>query len=116
MIIIDPYLFYSEQDDYCGLLASIIKHSKAKTIIAITDKKNCKESSVEKIRSKSGKTIDIKYSSDIHDRFWIANRSKGFYTGTSFNGVGKRISLINMIPDNDVVEIIRELREQSIIS
>ena len=53
--------------------------------------------------------IKIKYSYDFHDRFWIADRKKGFYTGTSINGIGKRISLINLLSEEDVEIIIDEL-------
>lgn len=61
-------------------------------------------------------TVTIKYNNDFHDRFWISDRKKGFYTGTSFNGVGKRIALINLLSPDDVTEIITELTKQTIIS
>lgn len=109
LIIVDPYIFSSEQDDYCKMFASLLNLSKAETIIIITDERNYKKASYEKISSKMNKDIQIKYSDDFHDRFWIANRKKGFYTGTSFNGIGKKISLINMIHPDDVKEIIDEL-------
>lgn len=57
----------------------------------------------------------MKCSMDFHDRFWIANRKKGFYTATSFNGIGKRISLINLLTDDDVEEIVKEICNQSLI-
>ena len=42
LIIVDPYIFSSKEDNYCELLASILELSAAKTIIVITDKKNYK--------------------------------------------------------------------------
>jgi hypothetical protein len=60
-------------------------------------------------------SIKVKYSNDFHDRFWIANRNKGFCTGTSLNGVGKKISLINEIADEDVKDIIAELESRDLI-
>lgn len=115
LIIVDPYLFYSEQDDYCDMLASILDLSKSKTIIVVTDKHNCNQASVNKVSNKINKVINIKHSNCFHDRFWIANRKEGFYTGTSFNGIGKRISLINRLPKDDIKEIIDELSTQSLI-
>lgn len=115
LIIVDPYLFSSEQDDYCDMLASILDLSKSKTIIVVTDKTNCKQVSVSKVSNKINKALDIKYSNCFHDRFWIANRKEGFYTGTSFNGIGKRISLINRLPKDDLKEIIDELSTQLLI-
>lgn len=40
---------------------------------------------------------------------------KGFYTGTSFNGIGNKISLINLLSENDVAEIVEELHQYSLI-
>ncbi len=115
LIIVDPYLFYGEQDDYCDMLASILDLSKSTTIIVVTDKNNCNQASVNKVSNKINKVLNIKYSNCFHDRFWIANRKEGFYTGTSFNGIGKRISLINRLPKDDLKEIIDELSTQSLI-
>lgn len=116
LIIVDPYIFSSEQDEYCDILASVLNFSEATRIIIVTDRRNYKDKSVEKILAKINITMDIEYSGDFHDRFWIANRKNGFYTGTSFNGVGKRISLINMLTEDDVKDIIDELCNQSLIS
>lgn len=116
LIIVDPYIFYSTQDDYCQMLASILGRSGARTIIIVTDQRNYKQASCDKISKKANKIMDKRFNDDFHDRFWIVNRKQGFYTGTSFNGVGKKISLINMIPDDDVMDIIDELYNQSLIS
>lgn len=115
LIIVDPYFFSSCQNAYCDLLASILNRSKAKTIIIITDKKNYNKKSFNKISTKTNMTLNIKYSNYFHDRLWIAGRKKGFYTGTSFNGIGKKISLLNMLPEDDVKVIVDELITQSII-
>ena len=115
LIIVDPYIFSSEQDEYCEILASVLNSSEAKRIIIVTDKRNYKEESSLKVSAKINIAMDIKYSVDFHDRFWIANREKGFYTGTSFNGIGKKLSLINILTDNDVKDIIDELSNQSLI-
>ncbi|ELC8460401.1 hypothetical protein QYB77_002584 [Clostridium perfringens] len=115
LIIVDPYIFSNNQDRYCNMLDSILNSSKSKKIIIVTDKKNFKEKSFDKISDKIRKIIDLKYSDDFHDRFWIANRKKGFYTGTSFNGIGKKISLINNLSYDDVKEIIDELKKKNVI-
>ncbi len=117
LIIVDPYIFNTVENDYCNILASVLNSSKAATIIIVTalGQKHYTQASANKVSGQVGITMQIKHTNDFHDRFWIANRKKGFYTGTSFNGVGKRISLINMLSDNDVTEIIDELRDQSLI-
>ena len=115
LIVVDPYIFSSEQDDYCDMLASILELSKSRTIIVVTDKSNYKQSSADKVSNKINRVLDIKYSNCFHDRFWIANRKEGFYTGTSFNGIGKKISLISGLQKDDVKEIIDELNAQSLL-
>lgn len=49
--------------------------------------------------------IEVEYSDAFHDRFWIANGNKGFISGTSLNGVGKRYSLIEILSEEDVTSI-----------
>ena len=115
LIVVDPYLFNSTEDEYCEILAAVLAFSKAETIIVVTDEKNCKKTSVDKVSNRINKTVKITYSKDFHDRFWIADRKKGFYTGTSFNGIGKKISLINMLSQGEVFDIIDELCKQSLI-
>lgn len=114
LIIVDPYLLKSTEKDYCDMLAEIINMANASKIIIVTDKKNYKQESKKKI-FKNYSNFKIEYSSDFHDRFWISGRKKGFYTGTSFNGVGKRISLINELSSCDIKEIVDELVKCKII-
>ena len=116
LIIVDPYLFNDESDDYCNMLTSIINNSKAQSVIVVTEQKNCRQSSYDKISMNLNATVILEDNSNFHDRFWISDRKKGFYTGTSLNGVGKRISLINLLSSKDVAEIIMELIQQGAIS
>ena len=91
LIIVDPYLFATDDLEYCNLLSNIIQKSKSKAVIAITDKCHCKNSSLQIVTNNVEASIDLKFSSDFHDRFWIVNRTKGICSGKSLNGVGKRI-------------------------
>uniref|UniRef100_UPI003AB6FA09 hypothetical protein n=1 Tax=Enterocloster clostridioformis TaxID=1531 RepID=UPI003AB6FA09 len=116
LIIVDPYLFNDSTDDYCDMLASIINHSDAQSVVVITDNSHYKKISYDKVANKVNRPISNKFSGDFHDRFWIAGRKKGFCTGTSLNGIGKRISIINLLSEDDVSEIIKELCKQRLIS
>lgn len=69
---------------------------------------------VIKIASKIGISLTSTYSKDCRGRFWILN-CKNFFAGTSLNGIGKKISLINLLPDSDVEEIVRLLRANNLI-
>lgn len=115
LIIVDPYLFSDDSDEYCDMLALIINEANAKSIVVITDPKNINGLSYNKVAGKISITLTINNSKDYHDRFWISNRKKGFYTGTSLNGIGKKISLINLLTDSDVEEIVNELQVNHLI-
>ena len=44
--------------------------------------------------------------------FGLLIEKKGFYTGTSINGLGKRITLINLLSKDEVKIIIDELNKK----
>lgn len=116
-IITDPYLFKEsknkkEDDEYCNILAKIIMKAKAKSIRVITNYRNYNNDIHKKIENKLTQDIKIIWNDDFHDRFWIADRKKGFYTGTSINGLGKRITLINLLSKDEVKIIIDELNKK----
>ncbi|OOE39103.1 hypothetical protein BZG06_15875, partial [Salinivibrio kushneri] len=50
-------------------------------------------------------------TNDFHDRFWINPvNQKGLIVGTSINGIGKKISLVDKLQDQDVEVILNELK------
>ena len=117
LIITYPYLFKEsknkkEDDEYCNILAKIIMKAKAKSIRVITNYRNYNNDIHKKIENKLTQDIKIIWNDDFHDRFWIADRKKGFYTGTSINGLGKRITLINLLSKDEVKIIIDELNKK----
>ena len=117
LIITDPYLFKEsknkkEDDEYCNILAKIIMKAKAKSIRVITNYRNYNNDIHKKIENKLTQDIKIIWNDDFNDRFWIADRKKGFYTGTSINGLGKRITLINLLSKDEVKIIIDELNKK----
>ena len=115
LIIVDPYLLKDWRDEYCDMVSSVINNAKAESVIIMTENRNCTIQSCDKIRERVNCRIEIRYTDDFHDRFWISGRKKGFYTGTSFNGIGNKISLINLLSENDVAEIVEELHQYSLI-
>lgn len=106
LIIIDPYIFCrTSSDSYQRLLEKILKDSNYASLKIITDKAHFDKDFFEKIKLAVNKAIEILFSDEFHDRFWIANGNKGFISGASLNGVGKKYSLINMLEDKDVADI-----------
>ena len=112
LLIIDPYIFPRKFDNtYPGMLAQILNKADCKRVTVVTDKKNLNGHLLEKVRLSTKSKIDLVYSSDFHDRFWIANKEKGFVCGTSLNGVGRRISSILYLDEDDVKYIVEELKK-----
>lgn len=116
LIVIDPYLFATSNKNYCKLLSDIFNLSKANSILIITSQNNYHQTSFDNIDKLTNISLNVVYSNDFHDRFWISNRSKGFLTGTSLNGIGKRFSVIQMIEIDDVQDIVSELINLNLIN
>lgn len=115
LIIVDPYLFSTSDSVYCELLSNIIKKSNSKPVVVITDDRHYTAESFQLVQSNVSASIELKFSSDFHDRFWIVDRINGICSGTSLNGVGKRISLLNEISEEDVKDIVEELSDKNLI-
>ena len=108
ILIIDPYIFCKNaDDDYKELLKKILLNSQYNSLKVVTSQKNYCSSFLKKIKSSVGNNIRVFFSDKFHDRFWIANENKGFISGTSLNGVGKRYSIITLMEENDVSEIVK---------
>ena len=55
---------------------------------------------------KAGLAVTVRYTNTFHDRFWIADQTKGVFCGTSLNGIGIRYSLADYLKEEDVQEIV----------
>ena len=114
LVIIDPY-FYSKSKTtdisivFKNLLSGI--YSTLEEIVFITngktaDTKTAIHTAVNELNS-SIKLYDF-ITDDFHDRFWIdPDNSVGIVMGTSLNGLGKKIALIDKLHTDDVAEIVK---------
>jgi hypothetical protein len=59
--------------------------------------------------------VECSTTRDFHDRFWIADETKGLFIGTSLNGIGKRYALVDNMSDEDTKAIVGELRKLGLI-
>lgn len=106
LTIIDAYLApKSEADDYFVFLTKILNATMASKITVYT---KTSKNNLERIRGDLDMPLKIVNTSHFHDRFWLTQK-KGFLTGTSFNGIGKRFSVIYELTDDDVSAIINEI-------
>lgn len=56
-----------------------------------------------------GLTISVIESDDFHDRFWIADRERGFVSGASLNKIGSRIFFVDELSRTDVSRVLAEV-------
>jgi len=59
--------------------------------------------------------VECSTTKDFHDRFWIADETKGLFIGTSLNGVGKKYALVDNMSDDDTKAIVDELRKLALL-
>ena len=96
-------------------MKDILHNAKAKHYIIIT-----KSISTDNVYKNSIVTefnnIEIYQTDLFHDRIWISNRNKGFFVGTSLNGIGRKVTLIDSIASNDVKGIVDIILEANLFT
>jgi len=60
-------------------------------------------------------TMSDHTTGDFHDRFWLVDGTRGLVLGTSLNGVGNRVCLIDYLSQTDVAAIVQELAARGIV-
>ncbi|AMC35310.1 hypothetical protein [Janthinobacterium sp. B9-8] len=113
LIITDTYFYEASTHPFCidilkKIISEISKELESITFMTLEKSKDKKKIIHDAIKSviPKIKIIDI-ISNDFHDRFWIdIDNLKGVIIGTSLNGIGKRIALIDNLSTNHVKEII----------
>jgi hypothetical protein len=110
LLIIDPY-FYSTDPSCLDLFGKMIAEisQSLRTVTFITNGRadNRKAPMHEALRRVTP-TIQIRdvITDQFHDRFWIDPETRtGIVMGTSLNGIGKKIALIDHLSSSDVAEI-----------
>ena len=110
LLIIDPY-FYSTDPSCVELFGRMIAAiaEKLESVTFITNGRGGnKKAAMHEILKKVTPTIKIGdvITDQFHDRFWIdAENKNGIVMGTSLNGIGKKIALVDRLSSSDVGEI-----------
>lgn len=126
LIILDPYFFAPTRiSNYADLIESILLPYLVRltTLRIITTDNPGKidlalKGSIEtKLKAhNAGLQIIHTRSANYHDRFWISGgREKGLVSGTSLNGLGNRLALIDRLNTTDVREIVAALAADGLI-
>lgn len=124
LIITDPYLFTRSRNKDSGIYATSLANmiapalSKGLHIRAIVEPSQndaTVRAAVEaELRARCPDlTISVIHSGDFHDRFWIADRTRGLVIGTSLNKIGSRIFFVDELSETDVDAVLAEVRSIS---
>lgn len=117
LIIVDPFFFAPTRvANYDVFVANVLDKYLAgmNTLIFITGSRvdPALKSAVEArlLAKNSALNIIHNTSNDYHDRYWISGaREKGVLMGTSLNGLGNKLALIDRLNTSDVREIVKAL-------
>jgi len=109
LVIIDPYFFAkSVNSDVGALFYRLLRpiSGNLEEICFVTNGR--KNEAKSDILSAVDSTIIVHNvnTDEFHDRYWIdPDNNKGIVIGTSLNGLGKKIALIDSLSEADVAEI-----------
>ncbi|MCX8452806.1 hypothetical protein [Paenarthrobacter ureafaciens] len=120
LIITDPYLFTSsrkrDSHDYAASVVGMIAPALAKglritAIVSPSQNDDTVRTAVLDQLHARGQDLDITVveSPDFHDRFWIADRTRGLVVGTSLNKIGSRIFFVDELGKSDVAAVLAEV-------
>lgn len=120
VVITDPYLYSTHNDQtYIANIIDILTGLKASKIIYVTSGKiqdSVMENQVISALNAQGCEYEKKTAPKIHDRYWLCvENKKAVETGTSLNGIGKKISRIDNVSEGDVASLINILHTQMVI-
>ncbi|MGA4531725.1 hypothetical protein ACPA1H_15380 [Ectopseudomonas chengduensis] len=117
LLIIDPYFYAKGSPQTVSLLKNLLNplaQSLEEIFVICNDITGPNALNLQSsMRSVAPSvTINNLQTNEFHDRFWINPESNtGIVFGTSLNGIGKKISLIDRIQESDVQEIVKLARD-----
>jgi hypothetical protein len=121
-VIVDRFLLpKSKSSDYLNTLVSLIEPicRAVSQLILITSRNYDRQLLTNFIAQVSplGSNCQISHriSDTFHDRFWIADRQRGLFIGTSLNGIGSRYALADYMHKNDVRDIVAALVSEGLL-
>ncbi len=117
LVITDPY-FYPKLDEvdivaakFIQLINPIINEIDKITVVSNGKNKSSINQYIKNLK-KANPKIQLKnyITQDFHDRFWLnPTAKKGIVVGTSINGIGKKISLVDTLNSVDASQVIEEV-------
>jgi hypothetical protein len=124
LIVVDPYFFPANLrdkgdylDDFRAIFGSVIPGINRITFITKPRYDAGLFEDMKRILVEINPALRIEHrtTNDFHDRWWIADRERGLFIGTSLNGLGKRYALTDYLKDDDAAQIVDELEKAELI-
>ena len=126
LIIIDGYVFQARRDEkpeehlkfFMDIFSQTISSIKSLKFITFPGYNESSYALFRKELVELNPNLDITCNTtkEIHDRFWIADRTQGLVVGTSLNGIGKKYALFDMLSEGDTKSIVDILKEQQLLN
>lgn len=111
LILTDPFLFISSDANYINTLTGILVRTKAVEFICYMPQSQFNRNYRKISKNLKYARFVFKKYDNCHDRFWLCpDTNKGFYLGTSLNGVGKKLCKIDMLKEDEVLYLLSELK------
>jgi hypothetical protein len=121
-VIVDRFLLpKSNSADYLQTLVSLIEAiSRTVCHLILVTSRNYNTQLLSDLTAQvslpgSKCLITHRLSDTFHDRFWIADRQRGLFIGTSLNGIGLRYALADYMSANDVRDIVAALVTEGLL-
>lgn len=120
--IVDPYLFPTNTPaSYLPELLSLLEPIArvVTNLVLITSRKYDRKLLQDVRMSLTGACPNCqlihKVSDRYHDRFWIADQTRGLFVGTSLSGIGRRYAIADYMVDADVSDVVSDLKSNGLL-
>ena len=116
VVVTDPYLFQQQDKDYKNLIIKALNRFNASRILYCNSQRPKQQLFSEIDRALGKCSLEYKKLEKCHDRFWFCVESKcGFSTGSSLNGMGKKICSVEIMSDESNEDFYQTLIDQGVI-
>lgn len=111
VLIIDPYLLAKNStDEYKELIKYLFESLQFSKLNIVVDKSKYDSDLFNELVSNISGDVKLYFTNTIHDRYWISESGKGFTTGSSLNGIGKKVCRIDLMTNEEVSDIMDYIR------
>ena len=100
IVLIDPYV------DAVSLSFFKNKKENIKLIVVTSSRANIGRREISSFSSRYG-DLTVKIDNKFHDRYLIIDNELFYHLGSSINYIGKRLSQITLIKDNDIISALK---------